>query len=131
MYVPEPSLSFENQLSVTNRLNLAIYREVIRTRMMRIYVKPVSGWKGLIHIAKTSILDVWLGSDYASGLLNSFLIYSLKSRKVFSVSCFLVKLHIKKALNTVDIKPNSQRPVSRITRGYKAIHHTLLVNKYD
>ena len=36
------------------------------------FVKIVNDWRSLRVLAKSSILDVWLGSEYASGLLWSF-----------------------------------------------------------
>ena len=43
-----------------------VYLEPNQISTMKIFVKTVSGWKPLTNFAKSSILDFWMGSKYAS-----------------------------------------------------------------
>ena len=42
-----------------------VYSESSQTCKIELYVKMVNSWKSLTIFAKNSILDVWLGSEYA------------------------------------------------------------------
>ena len=55
-----------NKLLVMRRWSLHAYSEASRTSKMELIAKIVNGWKPLTVFAKRFILDVWLGSEYAS-----------------------------------------------------------------
>ena len=44
-----------------------MYSEPCQTPKIELFVKIVSGWKLLTIFAKSFILDIWQGSEYASG----------------------------------------------------------------
>ena len=52
-------------------LKSQVYNETIQTSKIEPFVKLVNGWKPLIIFAKRFILDIWLGSEYASDSRNT------------------------------------------------------------
>ena len=52
-------------------LKSQVYNETIQTSKIELFVKLVNGWKPLIIFAKRFILDIWLGSEYASDSRNT------------------------------------------------------------
>ena len=42
------------------------YSELSRISKMDLFMKIIHGWEPFTIFAKTSILDVWLGSEYAT-----------------------------------------------------------------
>ena len=51
-----------------NQLNLETYSEPSQTSEMEIFAITVNHFKPLTIFGKSSILDVWLGSEYASAI---------------------------------------------------------------
>ena len=49
------------------------YSEHSQTSKMEHFPKIVNSWKPLIIMAKSSILDVWQGSEYASGEISDYI----------------------------------------------------------
>ena len=49
-----------------------MYSELSQKSKMELFAKIVNGWKLLTNFAKSSILDTWLGSEYASAYLDLF-----------------------------------------------------------
>ena len=70
------------------------YLKSCQTSRMELLVKIVNGWKPLSIFAKSSILDVWHGFEYASNKFTKYLIYKVRNVGAFIRSCFLKFLKI-------------------------------------
>ena len=99
----------------TRRQLLEAHSEPSQVSKMDLFAKIVKGWKSLTIFAKSSILDVCLGSEYTSGfymfqLPNYFLEilqeFTNKFQKILSFLFF-------RTLLSQNMKPNSLRKMTQ------------------
>ena len=69
-FVQKPEICSANQ-KVNSFLKEVLYSEPCQTSKMELFLKIINGRKPLTIFAKSSILDVWLGSERAFGLVSS------------------------------------------------------------
>ena len=57
----------QNHINVSHLVSIPeMYSGLFQTSKMKIFVKIVNGWKSLSIFPKSSILDVWLASEYST-----------------------------------------------------------------